>query len=106
MDAMINYIRFQKEVGPTTFVRQLITFQPHQIKAWERIVLRIFRELAEGKPPERNLNSCGGAFGSFPCQFTSLCEVNPENKELIANLKAFKYKSEVWEPWKLEEGED
>lgn len=52
---------------------------------------------------ERNESSCGGAFDAFHCQFTHLCEISPDNQELVKNIKQFKYAIEPYESWYLEE---
>lgn len=111
--AVINVIRLHKELSKDTFLRIPITFAPHQIINWQALVMKQFLEIysvlikaeAENKSPafEKNYGECGGSFNSYPCQFTSLCELSPEATEMYNNLKKFKYHEKIWTPWETEE---
>lgn len=111
--AVINVIRLHKEVSKDTFLRIPITFAPHQIVNWQSLVMKQFLEIysvlikaeAEGKSPvfEKNYGECGGSFNSYPCQFTSLCELESNESAIYQNLKKFKYHEKIWTPWSTEE---
>lgn len=103
--AIQNIIGLQKEVDKGTFKRNPITFAPHQIEAWSRYVRNCFDEIYDtlvlNVPFKKNYGECGGVYNSSPCQFTHLCELNPENKEIYENLKKFKYEKSTWTPWEV-----
>jgi hypothetical protein len=107
--ALYNIIGLQKEINVNTFRRVPVLFEEHHIHTWKWQVMKIFDTIYQttnhnfytGFP--QNFGECGGAFGSNPCQFTGLCELNPDNVELINNLKAFKYEKVEWRPWNVEE---
>jgi len=112
---IINYIRMHQEYDKNkTFKKQPIMFPKHLVKSWEVKMLRIFREIHDKfLDPillqarfyyDRNEESCAGAFKSKPCQFCQLCEIDPVDKNRIAQVKASNYQVvPKWEPWKLEE---
>lgn len=105
---VVNYIGFQKNITDMTFRRTLITFPEHLIEQWRVTLERKFYEisLALGNGWfEKNQEACGGPFSSYHCQFTQLCELNPANQEMIANVKNFKYTVSPYESWSLPEGE-
>lgn len=102
---VVNYIGFQKETKDITFRRSLIRFPEWMIERWREQVLNIFEQVEIGlafNKFAKNLESCGGPFGSYPCQFAPICnEIHPDNKELIANVKQFKYVVKPYESWSL-----
>jgi hypothetical protein len=111
--AVINIIRLHKEVTKDTFIRVPITFADHQIERWKQTVMKVFVEIyavliraeATGQDPifNQNQGECGGAFNSNPCPFTSLCEMNPDNKVMYNNIRSFKYHERIWRPWDINE---
>ncbi len=114
--AVINVIGLQKTIiQGTTFRRQLIEFPPHMMDTWRMKLMSIFQRVASGlramevNPhvnPFQNFPNpaCAGNYG-YPCQFTQLCELHPDNKTMYENLKQFKYSVQPWEPWKIEDTE-
>jgi hypothetical protein len=96
---MIDYIRMQKEIGPKTFIRQVISFNAYEQRMWKIELINIFKDIADSgiAPPMQRWNSCDGKFG-YPCEFVSLCEEwNPQTK--LAIVQRDFVKREEWKPW-------
>jgi len=103
---IINYIRLHKDVKDSTLQRQLVSFGPHEIRAWRSELIDIFirvakdlkRASSEGVYAfNKNRAACPGKFG-YECQYTHICD--EPNPGVAQAIKIEKYKKrKEWRPW-------
>lgn len=96
---VINYIRLTKKVDKTTFVRQPISFSPHETAQWKQELIEMYvgfaKRIQRGEL-QKNRGACGSGFS--PCQFIPICEeYNPIMREQIKKDQFTKRKA--WKPW-------
>lgn len=97
---VINYIRLHQKISEKTFVRQVISFSPHERAYWKQELTEIFVRIAKtmkSRNFERNRSACSGQFG-YPCSFTSICE--EYNKDTAEAIKQRDFVKKIeWRPW-------
>lgn len=103
---IIDYIRLGKEINEDTFVKEVISFNPTELRSWRSELIDIYIQMArELKDTEnnkfwsykRNRAACPGKFG-YTCSFAQICE--EPNRDLGERIKEQKYvQKKEWKPW-------
>jgi hypothetical protein len=105
---VINYVRLQQKIQPTSLYREAISFSSIELAAWKKTLIDIFWKVKESRnsgAPEKNWASCSGYGKTFDkdkpkyCWYDTLC--NESDAAVLARKKSqlFKIQEKEWRPW-------
>lgn len=97
---VINYVRLHDKVSKETFVRESVSFNPADMRAWKEELTGIFVQMAKADAKGEyfmNRGACPGKFG-YTCPYIPICDTwdAAQRKDFI-KLNYVKHKE--WKPW-------